>query len=78
MNDPEFERRRQQLLVEDMLRILQDTHHLAFYRTVAARVPEELIRKALSEVQHDEASEIGDPVAYFVQEMERALPNSQT
>ena len=37
----------------------------------AATVPEELIRKALSEIQHDEASEIGDPVTYFVQEMHR-------
>jgi len=34
-------------------------------------VPENLIRKALSEVQHDEAREIGDPVAYFLQEMQR-------
>src|SRR5262245_10686820 len=27
------------------------------------------IRKALSEIQHDEASEIGDPVTYFMQQM---------
>jgi len=71
MHDPEFERRRQQLLVDDMIMILQNVRHLAFYRTVAATVPEELIRKALSEIQHDEASEIGDPVTYFLQEMTR-------
>ena len=71
MNDPEFEHRRQQLLVEDMIVILQSVRHLAVYRTIAATVPEDLIRKALSEIQHDEASEIGDPIAYFFQEMER-------
>ena len=71
MNDPEFEKRRQQLLVEDMIMMLQNIRHLAVYRTIAATVPEDLIRKALSEIQHDEASEIGDPVAYFFQEMNR-------
>jgi hypothetical protein len=71
MNDPEFEHRRQQLLVDDMIVILQNIRHLSWYRTLAATVPEELIRKALSEIQHDEASEIGDPVTYFVQEMQR-------
>ena len=71
MTDPEFERRRQQLLVEDMIVILRNVRHLAAYRTIAATVPEDLIRKALSEIQHDEASEIGDPVAYFLQEMQR-------
>lgn len=70
MNDPEFEHRRQQLLVEDMIVILQNIRHLVWYRTIAATVPEELIRKALSEIQHDEASENGDPVTYFVQEMQ--------
>jgi hypothetical protein len=34
-------------------------------------VPEELIWKALSEIQHDDTSELGDPVRYFVQEMQR-------
>jgi hypothetical protein len=71
MNDPAFEHRRQQLLVDDMIVILQNIRHLSWYRTLAATVPEELIRKALSEIQHDEASEIGDPVTYFVQEMQR-------
>jgi hypothetical protein len=71
MKDPECERRRQQLLVDDMIMILQNIRHLAWYRTIAATVPEELIHKTLSEIQHDEASEIGDPVAYFVQEMSR-------
>jgi hypothetical protein len=71
MTDPEFEPRRQQLLVEDMSVILRNVRHLAEYRTIAATVPEDLIRKALSEIQHDEASEIGDPVAYFLQEMQR-------
>jgi len=71
MNDPEFEKRRQQLLVDDMIMILQNIRHLAVYRTIVATVPEDLIRKALSEIQHDEASEIGDPVAYFFQEMNR-------
>jgi hypothetical protein len=41
MADPEFERRRQQLLVEDMLVILRNIRHLAQYRTIAARVPED-------------------------------------
>jgi hypothetical protein len=54
-----------------MLVTLHNRHHLALYRTIAATVPEELIRKALSEIQHDEASEIGDPVTYFAQEMHR-------
>ena len=71
MHDPEFEPRRQQLLVEDMIVILCNIRHLAEYRTIAATVPEDLIRKALSEIQHDEATEIGDPVAYFLQEMHR-------
>jgi hypothetical protein len=71
MIDPEFEPRRQQLLVEDMIVILRNIRYLAEYRTIAATVPEDLIRKALSEIQHDEASEIGDPVAYFLQEMRR-------
>ncbi|HKA56757.1 MAG TPA: hypothetical protein VKJ47_24195 [Candidatus Binatia bacterium] len=71
MTDPDFEPRRQRLLVEDMIVILRNIRHLAAYRTIAAVVPEDLIRKALSEVQHDEASEIGDPVAYFLREMQR-------
>jgi hypothetical protein len=71
MNDPEFEPRRQQLLVEEMIVILQNIRHLAVYRTIAATVPEDWIRKALSEIQHDDASEIGDPIAYFFQEMAR-------
>ena len=71
MTDHEFEQRRQQLLVEDMIVILRNVRHLAEYRTIAATVPEDLIRKALSEIQHDEASEIGDPVVYFLQEMQR-------
>ena len=71
MHEPEFEARRQQLLVEDMIVILHNIRHLAVYRTIAATVPEDLIRKALSEIQHDEASEIGDPGAYFFQEMRR-------
>ena len=71
MHDPEFEPHRQQLLVEDMIVILRNIRHLAEYRTIAATVPEDLIRKALSEIQHDEASEIGDPVAYFLGEMAR-------
>ena len=51
--------------------ILRNVRHLAEYRTIAAMVPEDLIRTALSETQHDEASEIGDPVVYFLQEMRR-------
>jgi hypothetical protein len=73
MKDPECERRRQQLLVDDMIMILHNIRHLAWYRTIAATVPEELIRKTLSEIQHDEASEIGDPVLYFVQAMEERM-----
>ena len=71
MRDPEFEPHRQQLLVDDMIVILRSLRHLAWYRTIAATVPEDVIRKALSEIQHDEASEIGDPVVYFLQAMER-------
>jgi hypothetical protein len=54
-----------------MIVILQNIRHLEWYRTIAATVPENMIRKALSEIQHDEASEIGDPMTYFVQEMSR-------
>ena len=54
-----------------MIMILQNIRDLAVYRTIVATVPEDVIRKALSEIQHDEASEIGDPVAYFFQEMNR-------
>jgi hypothetical protein len=71
MRDPALEAYRQQLLVEDMIVILHNVRHLVWYRTIAATVPEEMIRKALSEIRHDEASEIGDPVTYFVQEMSR-------
>ena len=71
MRDPELETYRQHLLVEDMIVILQNVRHVAWYRTIAATVPEDMIRKALSEIQHDEASEIGDPVRYFMQEMSR-------
>ena len=71
MRDPEFEPHRQQLLVDDMIMTLRSLRHLAWYRTIAATVPEDVIRKALSEIQHDEASEIGDPITYFVQAMER-------
>ena len=71
MRDPQLEAYRQQLLVEDMIVILHNIGHLRWYRTIAATVPEDLIRKALSEIRHDEASEIVDPVAYFVQEMSR-------
>ena len=78
MSDPEFERRRQQLLVEDMRAILPNLPDVSVYRTIAATVPEELIRKALSEIQHDEASEIGDPVAYFLREMERLTVQAAT
>ena len=78
MSDPALEAYRQQLLVDDMIVILQNIRHLAWYRTIAATVPEDMIRKALSEIQHDEASGIGDPVVYFVREMSRiaghALP----
>ena len=78
MRDPEFEPHRQQLLVDDMIVILQNIRHLSWYRTIAARVPEELIRKALSEIQHDDVSEIGDPVTYFMQEMERITAQGTT
>ena len=71
MTEPKFESRRQQLLVEDMIAILHNIRHREEYRTIAATVPEDLIRKALSEIQRDEASEIGDPVAYFLQAMGR-------
>jgi hypothetical protein len=71
MREPAVEACRQQLLVEDMMAILQNGHHVTWYRTVAATVPEDMIRKALSEIQHDDASEIGDPVTYFMQEMSR-------
>ena len=71
MRDPEFEPHRQQLLVDDMIVILRSLRHLAWYHTIAATVPEDVIRKALSEIQHDEASEIGDPVVYFLQAMEQ-------
>lgn len=69
MKDPELEHRRQQLLVDDMIAILRSIRHLAAYRTITATVPEDLIRKALSEIQHDETSEIGYPVAYFLRTM---------
>jgi hypothetical protein len=75
MRDPEYERRRQQLLVEDMRAILPTLRDVSVYRTIAATVPEELIRKALSEIQHDEASEIGDPVTYFLREMAQLTPH---
>ena len=78
MRDPEFEPRRQQLLVDDMIETLHNLHHLAVYRIIAATVPEDLIRKALSKIHHDEASEIGDPVAYFLQEMERLTAQGAT
>jgi hypothetical protein len=71
VRDPEVEPRRQQLLVEDMIMILRNIRHLAAYRAIAATVPEDLIRQALREIQQDEASEIGNPVAYFLQEMHR-------
>jgi hypothetical protein len=78
MRDPEFERRRQQLLVEDMRAILPTLRDVSVYRTIAATVPEELIRKALSEIQHDEASEIGDPVTYFLREMAQLTAHGAT
>ena len=78
MSDPEFERRRQQLLVEDMRAILPSLPDVSVYRTIAATVPEEQIRKALSEIQHDEASEIGDPLAYFLREMARLTVQAAT
>jgi len=78
MRDPEFERRRQQLLVEDMLAILPTLHDVVGYRTIVTTVPEELIRKALSEIQHDEASEIGDPVEYFLREMAQLTAQGAT
>jgi hypothetical protein len=78
MHDPEFEHRRQQLLVEDIRTILPNIRDVAVYHTIAATVPEELIRKALSEIRHDEASEIGDPVAYFLREMERITVQGTT
>jgi hypothetical protein len=78
MQDPEFEPRRQQLLVEDMVVILRNIRYLAEYRIIAATVPEDLIRKALSEIQHDDASEIGDPVTYFFQEMHRLTAHRAT
>ena len=39
---------------------------------MAARIPPDLLFKALSESKADPPSEIGDPVLYFVNEMQRA------
>jgi hypothetical protein len=50
-----------------------DTIHLDFYRTVAKRLKEQFIWKVLSEIKHDDPTEIGDPVAYFIIQMHRAV-----
>jgi hypothetical protein len=62
---------RQQYLVEEISAVLNDTTHLEFYRTVAQRLKEQFIWKVLSEIKHDDPTEIGDPVAYFITQMHR-------
>jgi hypothetical protein len=49
-----------------------DTIHLDFYRTVAKRLKEQFIWKVLSDITHDDPTEIGDPVVYFIIQMHRA------
>jgi hypothetical protein len=63
---------RQQYLVEEISAVLQDITHLDVYRAVAQRLKEQFIWKVLSEIKHDDPTEIGDPVAYFITQMHRA------
>jgi hypothetical protein len=60
---------RQQYLVDEISAVLNDTTHLDFYRTVAERLKEQVIWKVLSEIKHDDPTEIGDPVVYFIIQM---------
>jgi hypothetical protein len=65
-------RLRQQYLVEEISAVLHDTTHREFYRLVAERLHEQIIWKVLSEITHDDPTEIGDPVVYFITHMHRA------
>jgi hypothetical protein len=65
-------RLRQHYLVEEISATLHDTTHLEFYRTVAQRLKEQFIWKVLGEIKHDDPTEIGDPVVYFMTQMHRA------
>jgi hypothetical protein len=58
--------------VEEISAVLQDTTHLDFYRAAAKRLKEQFIWKVLSEIKHDDPTEIGDPVAYFITQMYHA------
>jgi hypothetical protein len=62
----------QQYLIEEISVVLNTSLHTDFYRAVAARIPRDLIFKALAEIKADPPSEIGDPVLYFFSEMSRA------
>jgi phage replication O-like protein O len=44
-----------QLIAEEILRALGDTHSQAFYYLVAAKIPASVIHKTLSEIKHDGA-----------------------
>jgi hypothetical protein len=61
----------EQYLVEEISAVLKSSLHMAFYRAVAARLPQDLIFKALAEIKADPPDEIGDPVLYFFSEMQR-------
>ncbi|MEX0704709.1 MAG: replication protein [Planctomycetales bacterium] len=57
---------RRQLLIEDVLAELGDDTSAAFYRLVAAKVPEEVIRRTLAEIRADGAR---DPRKLFTYRM---------
>jgi hypothetical protein len=65
-------RLRQHYLVEEISATLQDSTYREFYQTVAERLQEQCIWKVLSEIKHDDPTEIGDPVVYFMTQMHRA------
>jgi hypothetical protein len=65
-------RLRQQYLVEEISAVLHDTTHLKFYRTIARRIHDQFIWKVLSEIKHDDPTEIGDPVVYFITQIHHA------
>jgi hypothetical protein len=48
----------QHYLVEEISTVLATSLHTDFYRAVAARIPRDLIFKALSEIKADPPSEI--------------------
>src|ERR671914_382993 len=56
------------LLVQDIIDTLGDTHSKRFYRLVAAKIPAEVIYQALSEIKGDGAD---DPRKVFTFRMNR-------